>query len=271
MNALSPRGRPVIGTLEGRRLLSVAYAGAQLAAAPAAVPPPRPTIKSLSIKPASASRGVTLTLVANAVAAPPGMTIAGVDFYRDANGNGRFDKAADGWVGADRSPAHGYRASFATAGRPAGKYVFFARARDSAGNAGKVRAASATVFVPMNAVGSYRGTISFNGDGGDTLAIDIKTQRRGHVTGLLRQLGNGLSFDVVGDFDTATTFTLSFSGPAGGGTAWGTISADGSRMTGTFTSRAAGHKFTGSFNVKRVAKAGGDAANMAHILSVDVS
>jgi hypothetical protein len=247
MTASSPPScEPQFQTLEVRTLLSFAPTG--LATATAAT---RPTIQSLALSPASLTQGAVLTLVARGPTAGAGGALAAVEFYRDADANGRFDKAIDPWIASDRSPRHGWQSIFATAALPGGVATFFARARDAAGNCSKPAVASATILAPLNLVANYRGAISFRGDGQDTLIISIGRQKSGHVTGSLEQVGNGMTFDLEGDLGRNNTFTLTFSNDAGSGTATGNISADGRRMTGAFTSHIAGKTYTGTFGVKR--------------------
>lgn len=249
---LTPESLPAIEPLDDRRLLSAATPAAPpRIEAIAAVPAPRPTIKTLSVTPNSVRQGEEITLVAKGPAAPKGDALAAVEFYRDVDGNGRFDVATDVWIASDRSARRGWQAAFSTAHLPGGMYAFFARARDAAGRFSKPASASATVIAPLALVGSYRGTISFKGDGQDTLLITVEHQTSGHVTGSLEQVGRGLSFDLAGDLGDGNTFTLTFSGDAGSGTAKGTVSADGRRMTGTFTSHIGRKMYSGTFNVKR--------------------
>jgi hypothetical protein len=157
----------------------------------------------------------------------------------------------DVWIGSDRSPRRGWRTVFSTADTPGGTHAFFARVRDSAGNVSKPAAASATVVAPLALVGNYRGTVTFSGDGQDSLLIGITRQKNGHLWGTLEQVNAGLAFEVVGELGRNNTVTLTFSGVAGDGSATGTISADGRRMSGTFTSHVGGRTYTGAFGIKR--------------------
>ena len=231
---------PRFETLEGRALLAATFPAVS-----------RPTIQSLSVSPAAVTQGADLTLVAQGAAAGGPGTIAAVEFYRDADGDARFNRSTDVWVGSDRSPRRGWRTGFPTADMPGGTCAFFARVRDSSGNVSKPAAASATVFAPLALVANYRGAVTFAGDGQDSLLIRVTRQKNGHLWGTLEQVGAGLTFDFAGDLGRNNTFTLTFSGAAGDGSAKGTITADGRRMSGTFTSHVDAGTFTGTFGVKR--------------------
>lgn len=91
-----------------------------------------PTIASVAPSPASVLRPAPLTLTANGLSDTDG-TVAAVEFYRDANGNGTFEAGSDTLLGTDSNAAGGFTLTFSTAGFPSGNLTFFARARDNQG------------------------------------------------------------------------------------------------------------------------------------------
>ncbi len=88
-----------------------------------------PTIGSLSDSPDPLTHGDTLALTANSVADPDG-TVAKVEFYWDANGNGTLDMGTDTLLGEDTSSTGGWTWSGSTAGFAIGENTYFARAQD---------------------------------------------------------------------------------------------------------------------------------------------
>ena len=102
-----------------------------------------PTIASLDAT-ATAARGDTITLTANGVADIDG-TIANVEFYLDADGDGTVS-AGDTLVGTDANAAGGYTASVVTDGTwTLGENKFLAVATDSDADASAAVTDSTTV------------------------------------------------------------------------------------------------------------------------------
>ncbi|MGQ0627699.1 MAG: beta strand repeat-containing protein, partial [Phycisphaerales bacterium] len=97
-----------------------------------------PTVSSLSrsIDPV-VNVGDMLTLTASSVADADG-TIARVQFYRDADGNGQFDANIDTLLGEDTSASGGYKLTFATTGFSTGTNRYYARVTDNDGGQSSV-------------------------------------------------------------------------------------------------------------------------------------
>ncbi len=137
--------------------------------------PRAPTIAALSVSPASASLGATVTLTASGVFDPDG-SVAGVSFYADANADGQWD-SGDALLGNTTTIVAG-EASLAlgTGGYAAGSHTLFARAVDNQGQASAAASAVLTLVAPDDhgndaaaatpvAVGSTTaGTIDSGGD-----------------------------------------------------------------------------------------------------------
>jgi len=89
-----------------------------------------PTVGSLSDSPDSATLHADLVLTANDVDDPDG-SIALVEFYRDANGNGTLETGADVLLGQDTDGGDGWNWTGSIEGFPLGINTYFARARDN--------------------------------------------------------------------------------------------------------------------------------------------
>ena len=76
--------------------------------------------------------GDNITLTATGAADVDG-TVSGVEFYRDADGNGLFDTSIDTLIGQDTSAVGGYTLTISTAGFVTGTNRYFARAVDNDG------------------------------------------------------------------------------------------------------------------------------------------
>ena len=92
-----------------------------------------PTIASLQDSPDPVTRPGSVTLTALGVDDPNGAgTVAAVQFFRDANGNGTFEPDTDVLLGTDTNVADGWSWTGSTAGWPTGSpHTYFARARDN--------------------------------------------------------------------------------------------------------------------------------------------
>jgi len=137
--------------------------------------PRAPTIAALSVSPAAAALGATVTLTASGVSDPDG-SVTSVSFYEDANGNGLWD-ASDALLGSTTTIVAG-EASLAlgTAGYAPGNHVLFVQAVDNQGQASAPASAVLTLLAPDDhgndaaaatpvAVGSTTaGTIETGGD-----------------------------------------------------------------------------------------------------------
>ncbi len=116
-----------------------------------------PVASALSDEPDPVYRPGDLTLAASGIADADGVVVR-AEFYRDANGNGALDPAADALLGIDLDGADGWSWSGTTAGWPAGGQTYSVRVQDD--DAGWSAAASATGTIPnlLPAVGSLDGS-----------------------------------------------------------------------------------------------------------------
>ncbi len=108
----------------------------------------------LTVYPEKVTKGETITLTANSDSLEKGMPMAlnragkpstafkgrrkpskekiqQVEFYRDANGNGKFDPEGDQLLATDKDASDGYSVEVPTADLPAGKQQFFAMPQGS--------------------------------------------------------------------------------------------------------------------------------------------
>jgi hypothetical protein len=97
--------------------------------AAAAVENAVPVVTGFSAAPNPVPRPDALTLTADGVSDPDG-SVASVEFYRDANGDGQWD-AGDVLLGADVDGGDGWSWSGGTADWTPGQHTFFARALDN--------------------------------------------------------------------------------------------------------------------------------------------
>ncbi|HUT92052.1 MAG TPA: Calx-beta domain-containing protein [Thermoguttaceae bacterium] len=111
-----------------------------------------PSIGSLADDPDPVERGNDLTLTANAVTDPEG-DVAGVTFWRDANGNQGLD-GSDEELGTDTDPTGGWSAVVSTASFPLGEATYFAQAIDGGGRTSNVVSASGRVESTVDLFGT---------------------------------------------------------------------------------------------------------------------
>lgn len=90
-----------------------------------------PIVTGLTASPASVAQSEALSLTAQGVSDPNGHVVA-VRFYRDINGDGRWDPG-DQLLGVDQHASGGWNWSGTTDGWPVGPHTVFARARDNQG------------------------------------------------------------------------------------------------------------------------------------------
>lgn len=232
-----PRPRPQLEALEIRQFLSANL---------------RPNISGLTDSPDPVAAGASLTLIATGVSDPEG-AIAKVEFYRDSNNSGLFEKSVDALIGLDGSARHGWSIVISTTGFPTGTSTYFARSRDLLDEVSKPAVATGVVQGKLNLIGSYSGSIIFDkGAGQDVLQIVVNSQtRQAYFGGGFYQVGAGSYFTFDGTIGKNNTFTMVFAGDATG-TAKGTLSTDGLSMVGTFKTLQSGKTYTGHFNVHRI-------------------
>jgi hypothetical protein len=89
-----------------------------------------PTVDSLEASPDPVTRPGSLTLTALGVD-DPDSSVAAVEFYHDANGNGTLEPGTDVLLGTDTSATGGWSWTGSSAGWPTGSNTFLARARDN--------------------------------------------------------------------------------------------------------------------------------------------
>lgn len=231
---------PVVEPMESREFLSVAP-----------LVNVRPSIGGLVVSPNPVAVGGTIALIASGVADPEG-AVGKVEFYRDSNGNGLFEKGIDAQIGLDGSPRKGWNAYWSTAGLPAGTYKFFARTRDALGEVSKPAVATCVIGGKINFVDQYRGVMTLDDGGGtDTTVVTVTNQTaQSYFSGTLVLLNRGIDCTFMATIGRRNTFTATIAGEATG-TAQGTFSADGLTLTARFNVVSGGDRFTGTFTVKR--------------------
>jgi hypothetical protein len=176
--------------------------------------------------------------------------VAKVEFYRDANGNGLFEKNIDPLVGLDGSPRKGWNAYINTSALAAGKYTYFARSRDNLGEVSKPAVAKCNVTTVTSYLGAWNGTATFTkGSSGTTaLSMNVTSQtRQAYFAGTFTQ-HDTWSFNATIARNNKVTF--SFSG-ANSGTATGTINLATMTITGTFSVTNSDGTFAGTFSLKK--------------------
>jgi hypothetical protein len=214
----------------------------------------RPVIVSLTAAPNPLTRGTILTLTAGGAADPDGARVAKVEFYYDTNGDGLFDKSVDARVGLDGSPRHGWSTGMDTGWLHSGTRTFFARSRDFAGAVSKPAVARVTVQAPQtraNYVGSYVGELKFSNGFVDVLTMDVSGQTRGYLSGTMHQETTGYDFTFTATILKNNRLSFVFGGD-GSGSGSGTISADRTTISGTFSSQVGRQRSSGTFRVTRV-------------------
>jgi subtilisin-like proprotein convertase family protein len=90
-----------------------------------------PSITSLTVSPTLVVKGSNLTLTAAGVSDSAPGTVSAVEFYRDANGNGRIDVGTDPLLGSDTSSSGGWNKVVSTSSFPAGNVTLMARVKDN--------------------------------------------------------------------------------------------------------------------------------------------
>lgn len=240
-------GGVVVEELESRQFLS---ASGDVGSIVANV---RPLIGSLTATPNPVVRGTALTLVAGGVSDPDGTRVAKVEFYRDANADGLFQKSIDPLVELDGSPRHGWNAVLGTSGLATGVQVYFARSRDYAGAVSKPAVVRVTVQTPQqktNYVGSYVGGLKFSDGFVDVLTMEVTRQTRGYLSGTMHQETAGYDFTFTATILKNDRLSFVFGGD-GSGSGSGTVSADRTTISGSFSSQVGRQKSSGTFRVTR--------------------
>jgi hypothetical protein len=210
----------------------------------------RPRIATLTASPNPVRKGSMLALVAGGVADADGK-VAKVEFYRDANGDGLFQKNIDKQVGLDGSPRKGWSTYIDTSVLAAGNYTYFARSRDNLGEVSKPAVARSTVTLTTSYIGVWRGTATFTkGDTGTTpLTMNVTSQiRQAYFSGTFTQLD---TFNFLATIGKKNRFTMTFS-KGTTGTASGTIDLTTMSLRGSFDVTNADGRFAGSFVLTKV-------------------
>jgi hypothetical protein len=213
----------------------------------------RPVVSAVSASPNPAAKGVAVGLTASGVTDSDG-SITEVQFYRDINANGVFDRSIDPAISVDRSARHGWSAAVDTSALATGTIRFFARAYDNLYAVSRPVAVDLTVQGKINLAGNYSGSIIFNDKkyGQDVLQGHIDSQSRGYFSGVFHQVAADIDLVFDGTIGRNNTFSLVYAGDVTG-TAKGTISADSTTLTGTFaTTDRSGKSYGGRFSVHRV-------------------
>jgi hypothetical protein len=220
--------------------------------APLATANIRPKIGSISATPNQVFKGASVTLIAAGATDSDG-SVARVEFYRDANGNGVFDKSLDTFLGADSSPRRGYRATLDTSRFGIGKAAVFARVRDNVGSSSRVVAGKITVKAQLNLRGDYEGSVNFDNGDADLLGATITRQTgQSFFHGVAMQTGAGVDFSFDGTVGKDTSISIVYAGDfTGKGN--GAVSINGKIITGTFKTKGAdGKTYTGKFSLHRI-------------------
>ena len=243
-NPISRAERPVFEYLESRELLSVSLT-------PPAATNVRPRITTLTASPNPVRKGATLALVAGGVSDSDGKVVK-VEFYRDANGDGLFQKNIDPLVGLDGSPRKGWNTYIDTSLLATGKFTYFARSRDNLGEVSKPAVAKSTVALTTSYIGVWNGTATFTrGDTGTRpLTMNVTSQvRQAYFSGTFTQ--DAGAFNFVATIGKKNRFTMTFS-KGTTGTASGTIDLATMSLRGSFDVTNSDGRFAGTFVVTKV-------------------
>ena len=103
----------------------------------------KPVISELSVMPDAVLQGSGITLEAMEVT--DDHTVAAVNFYRDANGNGVLDPTVDQFLGQDTDGSDGWAIEISTAGWEPRTYWYFSQATDNEGMLSNVAIATGRV------------------------------------------------------------------------------------------------------------------------------
>jgi hypothetical protein len=210
----------------------------------------RPRIVSLTATPNPVKKGDTLVLVAAGASDADGR-VAKVEFYRDANGNGLFEKNIDPLVGLDGSPRKGWNTYISTSTLAASKYTYFARSRDNLGEVSKPAVASSTVTTATSYLGLWKGIATFTkGDTGTTpLQMNVTSQtRQAYISGTFTQID---TFNFSATIGKRNRFTMTFS-KGNTGSASGVIDLATMTLTGSFNVTNSDGTFAGTFTLTKV-------------------
>ena len=185
--------------------------------------PRAPTIGALSVSPAAATLGATVTLTASGVSDPDG-SVTGVSFYEDTNGSGLWD-TSDALLGTDATIVAGEASlALSTAGYAPGNHTLLARAVDNQSQwsdpASAVLAViapddhgnDATTATPVGAGTTTAGTIEAGGDR-DWFALSAVAGR----SYLLRTTLDTLPDSVLSLYGRDGTTLLDWNDDGGGG------------------------------------------------------
>jgi uncharacterized protein YkwD len=139
-----------------------------------------PIVTGLTANPVSIPQSEALSLTAQGVSDPNGQVVE-VRFYRDINGDGRWD-SGDQLLGADQQASGGWNWSGTTTGWPVGPHTVFARARDNQGAWSEAASTELTVIDPppvLTSLSASPDTVLRPGE--ITLTADIENASQGTV------------------------------------------------------------------------------------------
>lgn len=213
----------------------------------------RPTIGGLADSPDPVNKGAPLVLIASGVADSDG-AIAKVEFYRDSNGNGIFEKTIDQQIGLDGSPRRGWNFYYDTTSCPPGKNTFFARSRDNLGEVSKPAVTQTSIVGKIDFRGAYQGTIEYDTGEVDIIEGLVTSQtRQAYFAGTIHQVGLDVTFDFVGTILKNNQLSLVYSDSEFSGTGTGSFKSDGSVINGNFkTKMFDGRTASGTFSMHRI-------------------
>lgn len=210
----------------------------------------RPTIAALTASPNPAIKGDRVALVATGVADSDG-TVAKVEFYRDANGDGLFEKDVDPLVGLDGSPSKGWNAYVDTSSLAVGNYTYFARSRDNLGEVSKPAIVQCKVQTGVSLLGQWTGTANFTKGSSGTQGLQMNvTSQTGmaYFSGTLSVLD---TFEFNATIGKNNKVTMTFS-KGTSGSATGTLDLTQMTFTGSFSVKNSDGSFAGTFSLTKV-------------------
>ncbi len=139
-----------------------------------------PIVTGLTASPASVAQSEALSLTAQGVSDPNGHVVE-VRFYRDINGDGRWDPG-DQLLGVDQHASGGWNWSGTTVGWPVGPHTVFARARDNQGAWSEAVSTAVTVIDPPPIITDLSASpATVLRPGQITLTADIESASQGSV------------------------------------------------------------------------------------------
>ncbi len=177
-----------------------------------------PTVGSLTDSPDPVIQGEDITLTALNVADSDG-TVAQVEFYRDANGNGLLDVGTDTLLETDTSSTGGWSWTGATGGFALGSNTLLARAQDEDGAYSNV--SSTTVLVEPGNAAPTVGSLAASPDPvtlGESITLTALNVADSDGTVALVEFYRDVNAN--GQIDVGTDIFLGDDNDAAGGWSW---------------------------------------------------